>query len=122
MPRPIASSEVWDVIKVPFPYADRPAQQHRPALVVARHEQPGSPALLWVMMITSATHQRWSDDIAVSDLLMAGLPAASIVRVAKIATIEARDAERIGCLSVADRPAVRAQIAVLLTDALGEQA
>jgi mRNA interferase MazF len=73
-------------------------------------------------MITSATHQRWSDDIAVSDLLMAGLPAASIVRVAKIATIEAREAERIGCLSVADRPAVRAQIAVLLTDALGEQA
>ncbi len=72
-------------------------------------------------MITSATHRRWSGDIAVSDLAMAGLPAASIVRVAKIATIEALEAERIGCLPVADRPAVRGQIAGLLAELLGKQ-
>lgn len=116
----MASSEVWDVIKVPFPYTNRPVQQRRPALVVARHEQAGSPALLWVLMITSASHRRWSGDIVVSDLAMAGLPAASIVRVAKIATIEAPEAERIGCLPVADRPAVCGQIAGLLAEVLRE--
>jgi mRNA interferase MazF len=42
---------------------------------------------------------------------MAGLPAASIVRTAKIATIEAADAQRIGAPPGADRVAVRAQVA-----------
>jgi hypothetical protein len=30
--------EVWDIIKVPFPYPDRPVRQRRPALVVAADE------------------------------------------------------------------------------------
>jgi mRNA interferase MazF len=118
MPRPMASCEVWDVIKVPFPYTNRPVQQHRPALVVARRLEAGSPALLWVLMITSASHRRWSGDIEISDTALAGLPTASIVRSAKIATIEALEAERIGCLPVADRPAVGGQIAGLLAAVL----
>jgi hypothetical protein len=43
-------------------------------------------------MITSAEHSGWLGDVAISDLDRAGLPAPSIVRPAKIATIEARDA------------------------------
>lgn len=116
----MASSEIWDVVKVPFPYTNRPVQQHRPALVVARHEQAGSPALLWVLMITSASHRRRSGDIAISDLAVAGLPVASIVRSAKVATIEASEAGRIGCLPVADRAAVRGQIVGLLAEVLGK--
>ncbi len=114
----MAGCEVWDVIKVPFPYTDRPVQQSRPALVIGRHHEAGSPALLWVLMITSASHRRWVGDVAVSDLAVAGLPAASIVRSAKIATIEGQDAARIGCLPVADRLAVREQVAGLLTPLL----
>ena len=30
--------EVWDVVKVPFPYRDRPVRQRRPALVIAADE------------------------------------------------------------------------------------
>ena len=115
----MASSEVWDVIGVPFPYTNRPVQQHRPALVVAQHRAAGSPALLWVLMITSASHRRWSGDIEISDIVLAGLAAKSIVRTAKIATIEAREAERIGHLPLADRPAVRDQIAGLFAAVLG---
>jgi hypothetical protein len=47
------------------------------------------------MMITSASHRRWVGDIEISDLDTAGLPAASIVRSAKVATIEALHADRI---------------------------
>ena len=99
--------ETWDVIKVPFPYTNRPVQQRRPALVVARHVAEGMPTLLWVLMITSAAHRRWADDVEVSDLIEAGLPAPSIVRPSKIATIETENAERAGRLPMADRKAVR---------------
>lgn len=95
--------EVWDVVRVPFPYTNRPVQQRRPALVVAVPEAPGTPSLLWVLMVTSAANRGWPGDVAISDLAMAGLPAASVVRCAKIATIEARDVERIGTLPPPDR-------------------
>lgn len=77
-------------------------QQRRPALVVAMPDAPGAPNLLWVLMITSVGNRDWPGDV-VSDLAEAGLPAPSIVRPAKITTIEAGDAERIGCLPHADR-------------------
>jgi mRNA interferase MazF len=102
--------EVWDVVKVPFPYTDRPVQQRRPALVVAIPQAPTSPPLLWVLMMTSAVNRGWPGDVAVSDLDQAGLPVPSVVRPAKIATIEARDAERIGQLPRGDRSLVAAAL------------
>ena len=95
--------DVWELVKVPFPYTDRPVQQRRPALVVAVPAVPGAPDLLWVLMVTSAANRGWPGDVAVSDPDAAGLPAPSVVRSAKVATIEARDAERIGYLPLGDR-------------------
>lgn len=110
--------EVWDLVKVPFPYTNRPVQQRRPALIVAVPVAPGAPELLWVLMVTSAANRGWPGDVVVSDLTAAGLPAASVVRSAKVATIEARDAERIGHLLSEDRSqvamAVRGSLAQLL--------
>jgi mRNA interferase MazF len=90
--------ERWDVIAVPFPYVERPIQQRRPALVVAAG-LGGSLDLLWVLMITSAVNPRWPEDVEIEDHARAGLPIASIVRTAKIATIEARAASRLGMIS-----------------------
>jgi mRNA interferase MazF len=114
----MASFEVWDVVKVAYPYADRPVRQHRPALIVAQHIAAASPALLWVLMITSAVHRRWPGDIEISDVTKAGLPVASIVRSAKIAKIEAVSALRIGCLSQLDRATARNEIAARVAGAL----
>lgn len=105
--------EVWDVIKVPFPYAGRPVRQRRPALVIVANGIPQEHGLLWVLMITSAENRPWSGDVAVSDLPTAGLPAESVVRTAKIATIEAKEAERIGTLPAADRAEVTRYIRAL---------
>jgi mRNA interferase MazF len=99
--------EVWDVVKVPFPHTDRPTRQRRPALVIAAGELEAEHGLLWLAMITSAANRGWPDDVAVSDLAAAGLPISSIVRPVKLATIEARDAERLGSLPQADRGALR---------------
>jgi mRNA interferase MazF len=109
---------VWDLVKVPFPYTNRPVQQRRPALVVAVPHIPGAPDLLWVVMVTSAANRGCQGDVAVSNLQQAGLPAPSVVRSAKIATIEAGDAEKIGQLPSADRPLVAQALTESLADAL----
>jgi mRNA interferase MazF len=99
--------EAWDIVKVPFPHTDRPVRQRRPALVIGAGELETAHGLLWLAMITSAANRGWPGDVPVTDLKSAGLPVPSIVRPAKIATIEARDAERLGTLPPGDRDAVR---------------
>ena len=108
--------EAWDIVKIPFPYTDRPVRQSRPALVIAAGELEFAHGLLWLLMITSAANRGWPGDVAVSDLTAAGLPIPSIVRPAKIATIEARDAERLGRLPPSDREAVRRYLRDRLSD------
>ena len=47
-------------------------------------------------MITSAENRGWSGDVPISNLAVAGLPVPSVIRTAKIATIEVSDATRLG--------------------------
>src|ERR1700744_6311316 len=83
----------FDVVVVPFPNADRLAEKRRPALVISNRKL-AIHGLIWVAMITSADNEAWSSDIPISDLKRAGLPAPSVVRVAKIACIEPSRIER----------------------------
>lgn len=94
------------VIRVPFPYTDRSTRQHRPALVVSHGEVGDGGALLWVVMITSAENRRWAGDCEIKDFAAAGLPAASVIRPCKIATIEARHVEPLGRI----KPALMAEV------------
>lgn len=95
--------DAWDIVKVPFPHADRPVRQRRPALVVTADSVQANHSLIWVLMITSAENRGWPDDVTVSDHESAGLPAPSVVRTVKIAVIDSRDAERLGVLPASDR-------------------
>jgi mRNA interferase MazF len=104
-----------DVIRVPFPYTDRSTRQHRPALVVSDGEIGDSGALLWVVMITSAENRPWAGDLEIEDLEGAGLPAPSIIRPCKIATIEIRHAETLGQV----RPTLMAEVSEVIAGLLG---
>ena len=104
-----------DVIKVPFPYTDRSTRQSRPALVVSAGGIEDAHGLLWVMMITSAENRGWPGDVPVSNLALAGLPVPSVIRTAKMATIVATDAAKLGRVS----PAVFRQVARRLAGELG---
>ncbi len=84
----VARYAPWDVVIVPFPYADKLAEKRRPALVVSKPALEKDHGLIWLAMITSAENRGWTGDVPIADLARAGLPAPSLVRPAKIATVE----------------------------------
>jgi mRNA interferase MazF len=85
------------IVRVPFPYTDRNTRQNRPALIVSNGKLGDAGALLWVVMITSSENRGWPDDQDIGpDYVACGLPAPSVIRPSKIATIEASHATAIG--------------------------
>jgi mRNA interferase MazF len=99
MKKLMASSEAlpkqFDIVVVPFPYSDQLAEMRRPALVVSSNAFNKKHGLLWVVMITSATNAKRPDDIAISANSKTGLPAPSLIRPSKIATIEPERVARV---------------------------
>lgn len=100
-----------DVVKVPFPCTDRDVRQRRPALIVSTAPLGGDGQLCWVLMVTSAEHRRWPGDIALGRHYgEAGLPAPSLIRTSKIATVEASRMEPVGRMPNSFMEAVRAEL------------
>jgi mRNA interferase MazF len=93
MTKTLEHFEAFDIVVVPFPYADRLAEKRRPALVISNRKLAPF-GLIWVAMITSADNASWSCDVDIASLACAGLPAPSVVRPAKIACIEPSRIER----------------------------
>jgi mRNA interferase MazF len=101
----------FDVVVVPFPYSDRLAEKRRPAIVISTSQLIARFGLIWLAMITSAENRRWECDVDVSDLRTAGLPAPSVIRPVKIATVDAtRVIEKVGRLTVKDALAVEVRL------------
>ncbi len=119
----MASSEAafapGTIVRVPFPYTDAESRQHRPALVVATAGSGPEPFLLWVVMITSARNRGWSGDVVIPNAPATGLPAPSLVRTAKIATIDMARADPRGRVAPDTLAAVRGEIAGRLGLSLG---
>lgn len=89
-------------VRVPFPYADRDMRQRRPALVVSNGPIEPDHTLLWVAMITSAANRRWDSDVPLIEEHAAyGLPVPSLIRTAKLATIDVSAAEPLGSIGAA---------------------
>lgn len=106
----------FDVVVVPFPTAGRLAEKRRPAIVISAPDLEKRHGLVWLAMVTSASDPAWRDDVLVSDLKSAGLPAPSRIRPAKIATVDAaRIVRRIGKLGAKDAKALRDTLRSLIT-------
>lgn len=105
-----------DVVRAPFPYTDRDTRQFRPAVVIASAlgDQKG---LCWVLMITSASNRPWAGDVGIPDHHAVGLPAPSVIRTAKIATVEAARIDGVGRLAAVTWHSVRVRLAEVLSDA-----
>ena len=107
--------ERFDVVRVPFPFSDRNAGKHRPALVLSEAGRFNTPAGHSVMaMITSAANPAWPLDCPIVDLAAAGLPSPSKVRF-KLFTLDHRLVRgALGRLAADDRRAVDEALAHLL--------
>jgi mRNA interferase MazF len=114
------SFEAFDVVTLPFPFADRRQVVVRPALVLTGHQSFGlQSGVVIVAMITSAQRSAWPFDVALTDLAAAGLKVPCVVR-AKLNAVDCTLIERrIGAVGAADRAAIAAALRGLLADVLG---
>ena len=107
--------EQGDIVRVPFPYTDRNTRQRRPALVISKGGVGDQSAFLWVLMVTSAENRAWPADVPVgAGYAEAGLPAPSVIRTTKIATIEVSAAETVGRIEAQLLDQVKAEIGDLI--------
>jgi mRNA interferase MazF len=102
--------EAGDVVRVLFPHVESNAHRHRPALVVSRGPIGPDGLLIWVAMITNAKRKPWPGDIQVADHRSAGLPIPSLIRSAKLATLETAGADKIGRVPDANLSEVQLKI------------
>jgi mRNA interferase MazF len=83
--------------------------------VLAAGDLQANHGLVWVLMITSAANRGWPGDVDF-DHQAAGLSAESVVRTAKIATVDATDLEPMGRLPNGPWAEVQSRIASILSD------
>ncbi len=98
-----------DVALVRFPFTELAAAKKRPALVLARTARSPRNRLVTLAMITSQVEAlRLEGDVLLSDWKEAGLLHPSLLRLAKVATVdEDLIDKRVGALSPADRRRTR---------------
>ncbi len=117
MNKPTKTYELYDVVRVPFPFTDINASKVRPALIVssARHFN-ARLGLSILAMITSVKllQSGWPTDIFIEDLDQAGLPVPSLIRF-KLFTLDHRlILNRIGTLSKEDAGQVQKKLREIL--------
>lgn len=76
----------YEVVVVPFPFTDSNSSKRRPALVLSDSSNFKNDKSI-LAMITSSSHQPWSLDVEIEDLIEAGLKSPSIVRM-KLFTLD----------------------------------
>jgi mRNA interferase MazF len=105
--------DTWDVVVVPFPFADSPASKRRPALVLSSREFNHGSGHSLMAQITQAKQSRWPGDFRIANV-EAGLPEQCIVRM-KLFTIDNRLIQRrTGSLSATDQAQMTSGLRQLL--------
>jgi len=107
--------EAFDVVVVPFPFTDRTTTKRRPALVLsdakAFNKRVGQSVLA---MITSVRNSNWPLDVEIENLVSAGLPSASIVRMKLFTLDDQLVIRKAGALAENDQKSVSAKLRRLL--------
>lgn len=109
------STTPFDVVLVPFPFADLSTAKRRPCVVLAQLAPKRMPRHFVLCMVTSQmVGISFPFDHILDDYVAAGLPKPSIVRISKLVTVEQSLVQkRLGTLSSADRASVRRNLGAL---------
>jgi len=93
----------FDVVEVPFPFTDLPVSKRRKALIISNHGFSKSSNCSVLMMITSAIHRKWLNDVPIHDLDAAGLKKACVARMKLFTLDNGLIISKAGELSIGDR-------------------
>lgn len=109
--------DLYEIVKVPFPFTDKKATKVRPALILssAKHFNAQIGMSLMAMITSEKPHQDlWPADIIIEDLKSTGLSSPSIVRF-KLFTLDHRlIIGRLGHLAEDDRKRVKNKLKEIL--------
>jgi PemK-like, MazF-like toxin of type II toxin-antitoxin system len=101
----------FDLVLLPFPFTDLRTRRQRPCVVLAAFQPRGIPKHYAVAMVTSnLSGLTFPGDTQLARWREAGLPKPSLVRLAKVVTVERSLIRKtLGTLEAADRKAIRQQ-------------
>ncbi len=110
----------FDIVLVSFPFSDLSTKKLRPCLVLATVRTRALSNLAVVAMMTSQIEgRRFPHDVMVSKWQESGLPKATLVRLAKVVTLEQSMVHKtLGKLDKKDRQAVRTHLGELFSAVL----
>lgn len=111
----------FDVVLVPFPFADLSSSKKRPCLVLASF-QPRSLGehLVLAMMTSQVNTPHFPFDTLLQDYSKAGLPKPTLLRLSKVVTLHSSMVyKKLGCLADVDRHNVGQQFEQLFGALLG---
>ena len=110
----------FDLVLLPFPFTDLRSTKQRPCLVLASFQPAGLPKHYIVAMVTSQlTGLSLPGDALLREWRAAGLPKPSLVRLAKVVTIEESLIRRkLGTVRGSDRPGLRRRFREVFSEVL----
>ena len=117
MSKPTETYDRFEVVKVPFPFADIKTAKRRPALILspARHfnAKVGATIMAMITSVKPTPAIKWPMDVIIEDLESVGLPVPSLIRM-KLFTLDHRlILGRLGKLSKRAQQKVNKQIKLL---------
>lgn len=95
--------KAFDVVAVPFPFADRHARKRRPALVVSTQSFDNQHEQVILAMITTAKASRWFSDVEIVDWESANLSVPCKVRLKLFTLDKSTIVRHLGNLSSSDQ-------------------
>lgn len=107
--------KAFDVVLVPFPFADLSSMKKRPCVVLSSFRPRSLSEFLVLAMMTSQVKvPRFPFDVELKSYKSAGLPKATLVRLSKIVTLESGlVVKKIGSLSAIDQEALKKEFGKL---------
>lgn len=116
MNEPTKTYDLYEVVKIPFPFTDVKSTKVRPALILTSAKFNARIGMSIMTMITSLKPGRelCSSDTTIEQLSSTGLPSPSIIRF-KLFTLDHRlILGRLGVLSAKDRQEVKSKLKEIL--------
>ena len=104
-----------EVVVIPFPFAEIPVLKRRPSVVLSGSGFNSANQSTLVAMITSSTGPAWPSDVALNDLVSAGLRVPCRVRWRLTTIPNALIVRRLGKLGAFDRLSCEREFANMIS-------